>query len=131
MQKSEWSQNETGFKGFHKFRHEALKGRDFSPEQLCKIPLDTPSPFQNYINELTWPKARHVKSNTSIFRILQKKSESSTHLPTSIHFSFWISGWVHSGFRDSDRRGILETNVVLQEPQLSYTCGKVLMDFET
>lgn len=53
MQKSESSQNEIGFKGFHKFRHEALKGRDFSPEEFCKIPLDTPPPFQNYINELT------------------------------------------------------------------------------
>lgn len=53
MQKSESSQNKTGFKGFHKFRHEALKGRDFSPEQLYKIPLDTPHPFQNYISELT------------------------------------------------------------------------------
>lgn len=53
MQKSESSQNETSFKGFHKFRHEALKGRDFSAEQLFKISLDTPPAFQNYINELT------------------------------------------------------------------------------
>lgn len=48
--KLELSKNERDFKGCQKFRQEALNGKDFSPGQFCKIPLDTLPPFQNYIS---------------------------------------------------------------------------------
>lgn len=46
--KLEWSKNETVFKECQ----EALNGSVFSPEQFCKVPLDIPPSFQNYITKL-------------------------------------------------------------------------------